>query len=291
MSELNALWSLWKDHPPLQIPSTYYTLIGFSLAALRSNFIIGELGIMLDAGLSTNYSPDYIFVTHTHADHCANLPYDLYNQNPEQKKTQIYVPQQSKEKFFQLIESSYQLSFKENLEQGHSLNHYDLIGVEDQQIIPIIIKNKKFNLEIVECDHGVPCVGFGLIEIRSKLKDEYVNLPGREISALKKSGQVITKEVELPFFIYLGDTSKEILKNQTLEKYKNIMIECTFILDDEIDQAEKTKHIHWNSLEPYIISHPQTNFILYHFSQRYKKSEIQKFFENRKLDNVIPWIS
>lgn len=49
---VNALWNTWNDREPIKIPNTEYTLKGFSIAALRTNFYIKELGIMLDAGLS-----------------------------------------------------------------------------------------------------------------------------------------------------------------------------------------------------------------------------------------------
>ena len=48
-----GLWKVWKEHPPTPIPgSPQLTLMGWSLAALRTNFYIKELGLMLDAGLS-----------------------------------------------------------------------------------------------------------------------------------------------------------------------------------------------------------------------------------------------
>ena len=90
-NEQNALWKVWDDREPITIPGTQYTLRGFSIAALRTNFFIKELSIMLDGGLSANYSPDHIFITHSHTDHIANLPFHLYSAK-ENSKIQIYAP-------------------------------------------------------------------------------------------------------------------------------------------------------------------------------------------------------
>ena len=92
---INPLWAVWNYTKPLTIKDTQYTLKGFSIAALRTNFYIKELGIMLDAGISANISPDHIFITHCHSDHSANLPFYLYSYK-EGRKIQIYQCSQDK---------------------------------------------------------------------------------------------------------------------------------------------------------------------------------------------------
>jgi len=95
--------------------------------------------------------------------------------------------------------------------------------------------------------------------------------------------------------LFLGDTSKIVLENENIYKYKTIMIECTFILDEELEQADITQHMHWNYLKPYVEKYPDITFVLFHFSQRYKRTEIESFFEIQKVDNnlnnIITWIS
>lgn len=288
-SETNALWNVWNDKDPIKIPNTEYTLKGFSIAALRTNFYIKELGIMLDGGLSANISPDYIFITHAHSDHIASLPFHLYDRNLE-SMIQIYVPEKTHSHIESFIQSL--LSCYVSIENDTTVYEkcYNLVPLKPSSF-ELLIKNKKFKVEVIECYHSVPCLGYGFVEMRNKLKHEYIHLSGREIGMLKKQGVDICHEVEFPIFCFLGDTSKEILNDKNLEKYQTIMIECTFISDDDIDQATKTCHMHWKDLKLYVISHPNITFILYHFSRRYKKSDLEDFFKNENLANVIPWVN
>ena len=287
-SEQNALWDVWHDKSPITISGTQYTLKGFSIAALRTNFFIKELGVMFDAGLSAPYAAEHIFVIHSHTDHIANLPFHLYSAKPN-SKIQIYCPEQSCKNVDIMLKSMVNIN-NETPDIEKSNPYYDLIPVKEG-ILNLIIGKKKFKIEIIKCFHTVPCLGYGLIEIRNKLKDEYSGLSSQEIGQLRKSGVEITQEVEYPIICYLGDTSKEVLKDPRIKKYKNIMIECTFLEKEDMEQADKTCHMHWDYLKEYIETHQENVFILYHFSRRYKKSEIVKFFENIDLKNIIPWIN
>ena len=300
-----GLWKVWKEHPPTPIPgSPQLTLVGWSLAALRTNFYIKELGLMLDAGLSApEWTLYHILVTHCHSDHCANLPFHLYSykhsSNP-QDKIKIYVPKGIETHIKEYIESAYLLSShtfpeEENIkrEELHLYNFYELITVEPGDNIPILIKKVNYGLEIFKCYHQVPCVGYGIYNKRKKLKEEYNKLSGKEIAELRKKGVDINYDFINKMFVYLGDTGKEIFENKEWDKiveYPTIIIECTFILNEEIEQAKKTYHIHWLDLEPIVDKYKENTFILIHFSQRYDNSEIKKFFEEKNKKNVIPWI-
>ena len=289
----NSLWRVWDDTPPIKIPKTEYTLKGFSIAALRTNFYIKELGVMFDAGISSGFSPDYIFVTHTHSDHSANLPFHLYGSRTDisESKSEVFVPEPSFKKFVNLIETNYALGTGAD-EDNRTINKIcDLHPVKPHDMFTRYIKNKEFIIEVIECFHTVPCVGYGLIERRKKLQDKYLGLPGKEIKELLTNNVDIYKTVDYPVFCYIGDTSAKVLDAKTLEKYGTIMIECSFIHDNELDRAKETCHMHWKHLESFVKSHQDITFILYHFSQRYKRNEIKTFFDNLKLKNVIPWIS
>ena len=139
-SSTNYLWNIWNQCV-LKIPNTQYTIRGFSIAALRSNFFIKELNIMLDAGLSGNYSPDHIFVTHTHTDHCANLPYHLYTFNQTQTKMKIYVPTEAENKTDILIKSVHTMN-------GDDFDrNYDIVPVKNGDTFQLELKGKNLKLK------------------------------------------------------------------------------------------------------------------------------------------------
>jgi ribonuclease Z len=296
-----TLWSVWTDVPALQIPNTQLTLKGFSIAALRTNFYIPELGVMFDSGLSGSMSPDYIFITHGHGDHSANIPFHLLS-STELNRVQVYVPENDMPNSAGVIDKChvgnmlrmyinglYCLSCNTTEDKLRIGSVYDL-HIAQVGRLGLYIKNK-IDVEVIKCDHSVPCVGYGLIEKRAKLKSEYAGMSGKEIGVLRKAGTDVSQIVEIPFFCYLGDTSCKILEDTTIEKYNTIMIECTFIKDEDLAQAIETQHMHWSQLEQYILDRPHITFILYHFSQRNKPEEIDAFFKEKNIANIIPWIS
>lgn len=289
----NYLWDIWSQKS-IKIHGTNLTLCGFSIAALRTNFFIRELNIMFDAGLSSNFTPSHIFVTHLHTDHTANCPWHI-NLNPGQiapgSETLIYVPQFAGKKLEKFIEAShpFQAADPETGKESELTNKYKIIEVVDRNNFDLVIKGTKYVIEIIRCYHSVRCTSYGLIETKRKLKQEYIGMKGQEIKALKDSGVDIYTELQIPFFLYVGDTSAEILGDERLLKYSNIMIECSFLDTDEEERAIETKHIHWNHLEKYVRDNPNITFILYHFSQRYKREFINDFFAKLALPNVIVW--
>jgi ribonuclease Z len=124
--------------------------------------------------------------------------------------------------------------------------------------------------------HRVPSVGYVLTEIRRKLKEEYLGLPGQEIAQLKKTVQ-ITNNTEVALFAYTGDTTiAGVLQHDLFLRAEVLITECTFI-DDTVDEKTATErgHIHLNQL----VEHQdkfQGVLVLTHFSPRFTKEQIEK---------------
>jgi ribonuclease Z len=284
-----------------------YTIYGFSWAARKTGFYIPEMRIMLDCGVPNDFSPEHIFITHGHGDHCFYLPQTIIDTGDV--KPNIYIHTKDKEAIYQYIHSAYFLSTRNPKPKIH--NKYKLISCDENTKISIKINDKIWKIDIIKCFHTVPCIGYGFNEIRTCLKPEIIQilndhiksydiskmnenqiqkLKTQKIIELKKGGMIINDEYEYAHFCYIGDTNEYILKNPILNKFKLIMIECTFIDNDHFKEAQNNRHMHWNHLKPYINSHPEMTFILYHFSFRYDKLYIKNFFINENIKNVFAWI-
>jgi ribonuclease Z len=104
------------------------------------------------------------------------------------------------------------------------------------------------------------------------------------------SGVEVTEPVLFKRFAYVCDTTIKVFnRNPSILEYPVIFIECTFLYDDEIEMASGKKHIHWADLKKVVKKNSDKQFILFHFSQRYKDEEIREFFEKEAVPNVLCW--
>lgn len=286
MSNYITLWKTWNEIPTYKMPNTDKELSGYSLAGLRTNYFV-KPDLMLDAGISAPYSPKNILITHGHSDHIANLPFHLYKQS-ETSNINIYCPKEIAKLVDNYIVAMFQLSDSDDKMKP---SNYTIIGLDvSNSGFFMDIGKAQHKVEIFNCVHSVPCIGYGINGIKNKLKSEYANLSGKEIGTLRKQGVQVTDTLYIPEFVFLGDTTHEIFnQHPEILSYKNVMCECSFIGENDLNNAQDKLHMHWNNLKPFIVSNPNTNFILTHFSRKYTKAEVDEHFERENLPNIKVW--
>lgn len=285
----------WKKE--LKLPGTSWTMTGYSRCAYRTGFYIHGLNIMLDAGPQSFKKPDNIFITHTHGDHIAELPFTMIQEiSEEDSKITVYCPEEAKEYVRQYIMQLHNTNSLTDT-SANTDSYYNLAPVSPIRTKKRVVLNKQsMELETVAADHNIPTVVYGFSLIKDKLNPAFASLSGKEIAQLKKSGTKVTVEVIEKKFSYVLDTSIKILEDSPfLLEYPVVIIECTFLFDDDIETAKTKMHIHWKELKPYVIQNPNVFFILTHFSLRYRDQEIRSFFENidktEGIKNVYPWLT
>eukprot|EP01006_Ploeotia_vitrea_P012943 TRINITY_DN34087_c0_g1_i1.p1 TRINITY_DN34087_c0_g1~~TRINITY_DN34087_c0_g1_i1.p1 ORF type:complete len:340 (-),score=37.20 TRINITY_DN34087_c0_g1_i1:147-1166(-) len=273
------LWTMWK------LPNSPLYLRGFSRAGCKTALWFPPLRAFFDAGVVEDGEVDRVFITHSHADHSYAAPY-LHSRHHKQ---QFYLPEDSVEYFDKYLASAQKLNDNGGPFYGHG---WDIHGVKPGTVIPFNVEKTRWNARVIECCHTVPCVGYGVSEIRQKLKPEYVGKSGPEIKELRQQGVEIVGDVEVPHFAFLGDTNEKVFEqNPTLASdYPVIILECTILTKDEdsLEGCNKKGHIHWEVLKPVVEANPKTTFLLIHFSTRYSDKELMEFFA--EVPNVVPLV-
>jgi len=254
---------------------------GASRSAKRTGYLIEPFGIYCDAGIPSDIKPNIVLLSHGHYDHVASL-YSILSESD--KCTPI------------MMSSSLNISIKKMLDNFKSL---DTAGSKTQFKNYIPINNeeydfyikKKIKIKTYELDHSVPSIAFSIILVTKKLKIKFQNKTGKELGLIKKQHNIYD-EYPINMILFVSDTGKSILPTLPFSNHKIIIIECTFIDNEHYDDSIRKKHLHWKDLEPIINEYKDTQFILGHFSVRYKDSYLIEKESELKINypNIIFWI-
>ncbi len=219
-------WKSWA------IPGAGVTMSGYSRSNDKTFFHLPELRAGIDCGLVEGWQPDAVFLTHTHMDHSKDLDYVAVKETG----VDIYLPAAA-------------VPYAEGYIQAtSSLNHnaaYDpslapaarLHGVRGGDEFALG-KRGAHRVRVVDCEHKVPCVGFGFSSVKRAIKPEFEALKadGRLLAAKRREGVEIDHEVVTPLFAFLGDTRPDVFAREPwLLEHPVVVTECTFLHDDQLE--------------------------------------------------------
>ncbi|HEX4812372.1 MAG TPA: MBL fold metallo-hydrolase [Nonomuraea sp.] len=279
-------WKTWR------LPGTQLTLTGYSRANDKTFFHVPELKLALDAGLAEGRQPETVLLTHTHLDHSKDL--DFLAARPA--GADIYVPAPALRYVRDYLRATTELNQAADFDPALA-TEVRVHGVRPGEEFRIG-RHGTHTVRVLESEHKVPSVGYGVAENRRALLPEVEELKatlgpaefGRLVADRRARGVAVDRPVQRPLFAYLGDTHASALgRVPGLFDHPVVITECTYLDDAELDRARRVGHTVWSQLKPYVEAHPDTVFVLTHFSLRHSDREVLAFFEREGLANVLVW--
>jgi ribonuclease Z len=287
-------WKTWT------MPGTGLTLTGYSRANDKTFFHVPELRCGLDAGLVEGRQVETVLLTHAHLDHAKDLDFLA----AREAGVDIFLPAELMSYVVDYLRATTELNRAARLDPplAPSARLHGVRPGEEHRFG----RRGQYAVRVVGCRHKVPCVGYGVAAVKKVLTPEFDKLRtdltaggrgaefGRIVARERDKGERVELEVRQPLFAYLGDTDPSVFTaNPWLFEYPVIVTECTYLDDSQLERAAQVGHTVWSQLRPVIRAHPQTVFVVTHFSLRHTDRDIVAFFDKEldgeHLDNVVAW--
>jgi ribonuclease Z len=246
------------------------TIEGESSSAVATYLRIKELDLIFDLGRCPMrfIGTGHVFISHFHLDHYFGLPiYISQRWLADMPPGNIYAPKEGVAELCEII---------------NRISLLDCGQVWDYHLTPVepgdeILFRQNLVAHVLPLEHRVPAVGYLICEARDKLKPEFYGLPGTKLAELRREGVKITTRIELPLAAYIGDTRRiPINAHPLLTRCPVLICECTFLSAEHRERAEKTKHLHLDSLPALLEAFTSEHIVLTHFSRRYTSQMIHE---------------
>lgn len=248
-------------HQLSQIRVGEFTLAGYSVAGEEAVIVAPELDCVFDIGRCPReaLAVNHLLLTHGHMDHVAGLPYYFAQRDFQGIADGVAVVPAGLVGPIEALMSAW------GRVEGH-VPPYKLVGVADGDGYEV---RRGLIVRAFATRHITGSLGYSIIDVRAKLKSEYLELSGPQIVELKKSGVAITNRIEVPLVAYLGDTGKANYAHLPhVANARALLMECTFFDDEHLHRARVGKHVHVADLPEMLEGMNNEKIILVHLTRR-----------------------
>jgi ribonuclease Z len=239
-----------------------YHVIGYSVAGEETVCQIPELDVCFDVGRAPYFAltSNIVCITHGHMDHLAGLAYYLSQRYFQGMKAgTVLLPRQLVDPVDQMLRCW------RGIERQNT--PYQLVPMSPGATYEV---RKDFVIRAFETHHGGTSLGYSLVSVREKLKQEYFGRPGPELAALRKGGVEIQYRLEVPLVAFLGDTAYgRVFEEPDVQNAEVLLTEVTFFERDHKTRAKHGKHLHVDQFVELVLPHLKNQqIIITHVSRR-----------------------
>lgn len=261
-----------------------FHLAGYSVAGEESLIIAPELDCTFDIGKCPReaLNVNHVLLSHGHMDHVAGLPY-YFAQRDFQGISggTALVPAD-------LVGPLENLMAAWGRVEGHVPPHR-FVGMRIGEDFEI---RRGLVARTFPTKHLVTSLGFAVLDVRQKLKEEFLGLAGPQIVEIKKKGVEITNRIEVPLVAYMGDTGKMNYSSLPyVANAKALLLECTFFDPDHVSRARAGKHVHINDLPEMLEGMNNEHIILIHVTRRTNMAMARKILKQTLAKETLERIS
>jgi ribonuclease Z len=251
-----------------------FSLAGYSVAGEEAIILAPELDCAFDIGKCPReaLSVNHVLLTHGHMDHAAGVPY-YFAQRAFQGIAcgTVVAPAEMVRPLEDLMAAWARV-------EGHGPPHpHRFVGVREGEDYEV---RRGLVARAFPVRHSQPALGYCLIDVRQKLREEFLGLTGPQIVELKKKGIKITDRVEFPLVAYPGDTARRNFSDLPfVARAKVLLLECTFFDPEHISRARAGKHMHVADLPEVLEGMKNEHIVLVHVTRRTNVAEARKILK------------
>jgi ribonuclease Z len=236
-------------------------VLGYSVAGEETVIAAPELNVCFDVGKAPSeiLAVDHVLLSHGHMDHSAGIAYYFSQRNfVGNEPGCVLVPKVLEAPLRDLMRVWGQI-------EGH-VSPSKIVAMAPGDEYPV---RRDLKVLAFAPNHGVPSLGFCVIEHRRKLKPEFADRTGPELVELKKKGVEIQYSVEIPLIAYCGDTAEgDWVQIGAVQRAQVLVLECTFFDTDHVRRARAGYHMHVKDVARVLQKLDNTHILLAHVTRR-----------------------